>query len=296
MPAPAGLTVTEAAFTPTTLPPPAFVVDLQQYPVLIHLGFESVPNTDLTVATHPAANGSLSWQRTESGYQAVFSRDLTSGNRDLYLAQRDSDQPLNLTQAAGDDLQPAISPDSRRIAFSSGRAGNLDIYVMDAGGDNLNRLTSSRGFDEWPAWSPDSGQIAFVSDRDGNVEIYTMNSDGGNPQRLTNHPADDWPVIWSPGGNSLLFASNRAGNWNLYLLELQTATLTPLTNDPGDERDPAWSPDGQTIAFAYSNGGQWDVFSLPAPTGSSVEIPRSQWVQVTATSKDERYPAWLPLP
>jgi hypothetical protein len=40
-----GLTVTEAAFTPTSLPPPAFVVDLQHYPVLIHMGFESVPHS-----------------------------------------------------------------------------------------------------------------------------------------------------------------------------------------------------------------------------------------------------------
>lgn len=276
-----------------TPPPPALTVDSRSYPALLDLNFEPIPNTRLIAATGPAAASRLSWLRRASGYEALFSGDLAGSNRDLYLASP-TGQPLNLTQSAGDDLQPALSPDNRRIAFSSGRGGNLDIYVMDANGGNVTQLTSSRGFDEWPAWSPDGGQIAFVSDRDGNVEIYRMNDDGNNQQRLTDHPADDWPVVWSPDGRTLLFASNRDGNWNLFLLEIPGGKLTRLTGDPGDEREPAWSPDGRTIAFTANSGSNWDIYTLPAPGGAPTEIPRSQWNQVTATSKNERYPTWLP--
>ncbi|MCL4302761.1 MAG: PD40 domain-containing protein [Anaerolineae bacterium] len=287
---------TEAASltVPSPTPPaPALTVDPLSYPALLDLSFEPIPNTHLIAAIGPAAASRLSWLRRASGYEALFSGDLAGGDRDLYLAPQ-AGQPLNLTQTAGDDLQPALSPDKRRIAFTSGRGGNLDIYVMDADGGNVIQLTTNRGFDEWPAWSPDGGQIAFVSDRDGNVEIYGMNSDGSNQQRLTGHPADDWPVVWSPDGRTLLFASNRDGNWNLFVLELPGGKLTRLTNDPGDEREPAWSPDGRTIAFTANSGSNWDIYTLPAPTGAPTEIPRSQWIQVTATSKNERYPAWLP--
>ena len=32
------------------------------------------------------------------------------------------------------------------------------------------------------------------------------------------------------------------------------------------------------------------------PDVGPLQVAGSQWAQVTATSKDERYPAWLPLP
>jgi Tol biopolymer transport system component len=213
-------------------------------------------------------------------------------------------QPAALTQAAGDDVQPAWSPDGQRVAFSSGRHGNFDIYVMDATclnqpegcQDEPVRLTDSQGYEEWPAWSPDGQRIAFVSDQDGDVEIYTMNVDGSNQQQFTHNPSADWPVSWSPDGRWLLFASDRDGNWNLYLVEaISGSQPIRLTNDPADEREPIWSPDGQTIAFAANASGNWDIYTLPAfSAGRPVERPRSAWIQITDTPTDEHYPVWVP--
>jgi len=286
------VTVVPAA-QPANPSAPVSSLDLSAYPALDGLGFAPVPRNQLTLTSNPAANSGLSWLPGASGYQALFSDRLTGSDRDLYLTSVEG-SVVNLTQSAGDDLQPAVSPDGRRIAFSSGRGGNLDIYVMDANGSNLTQLTSSRGFDEWPAWSPDGRTLVFVSDRTGNVEIYTIPANGGPEQRLTDHPADDWPAVWSPDGRRLLFASNRDGNWNLFLLELAGGTLTRLTSDPGDEREPAWSPDGRTLAFAHSSGDNWNIFTIPAPSAAPAEIHRSQWTQMTTSSRDERYPAWLP--
>lgn len=292
-PPPVRVTVIPAAVRPTNPSAPPVAVDPAAYPALAGVGFEFVPRSTLTLTSNPAANSGLSWLPGPLGYQALFSDDLASGDRDLYITSGDG-SVVNLTQSSGDDLQPAVSPDGRRIAFSSGRNGNLDIYVMDANGSNLIQLTSSRGFDEWPAWSPDGGTLAFVSDRDGNTEIYTAPAGGGSEQRLTDHPADDWPAVWSPDGRRLLFASNRDGNWNLFLLELAGGTITRLTSDPGNEREPTWSSDGQTLAFTHFNGNNWDIFTVPAPLGVPAEISRGEWTQMTTSSRDERYPSWLP--
>jgi TolB protein len=126
------------------------------------------------------------------------------------------------------------------------------------------------------------------------VEIYTMDADGSNQQRLTRHPADDWPAAWSPDGSKLVFSSNRDSNWNLYVIDADGSNPVRLTNDPANEREPAWSPDGRTIAFAHDGNGNWDIYTLPASTGIPTALPRSEWTQVTDTSIDERYPAWLP--
>jgi signal transduction histidine kinase len=216
-----------------------------------------------------------------------------ANDRDIYLLNH-TGRPLNLTAVAGDDLQPAWSPDGGHIAFSSGRSGNFEIFIMAADGSNLRQLTDSRGFDEWPAWSPDGQQLAFVSDRDGNAEIYVMAADGSNPRRLTDHPADDWPAAWSPDGQWLVFASNRDEDWDLYLVLAKGGPALRLTNAPADERDPTWSPDGKMIAFAYNGGGNWDIYTLPTPTEILNEISPDLWTQVTNTPADERYPTWLP--
>ncbi|MEW5960293.1 MAG: ATP-binding protein [Chloroflexota bacterium] len=241
-------------------------------------------------ATQPLLDGGQSWS---SAGQLLFTA-ATHGDRDLYLARGDGSQPQRLTVAAGDDTQPAWSPDGRFIAFSSGRTGNFDIYKMPADGSQVVQLTTSRGYDEWPAWSPDGRQIVFVSDRDGNEEIYVMNADGSSQQRLTHHPAADWPASWSPAGDRLVFASNRDGNWNLYLINADGRGLTRLTADPADEREPAWSPAGRSIAFASDRRGNWDIYTLPVPGGSMTEVSAAEWTQITNTPTDERFPTWQP--
>jgi signal transduction histidine kinase len=280
-------------------PPPArppakglsFVTDQggSQFVGLHPLGETS--GTNLQAAGSIVGDSSLSW--SPQGDRVVFTTK-RDGNFEIYVANADGSEPLNLTRSSGYDTQPSWSPDGRRIAFTSGRGGNVDIYVMDANGSNLRQLTTGRGYEEWSVWSPDGRKIAYVSDQDGNIEIYTINVDGSNEQQITKNPADDWPVVWSPDSRSLLFSSNRDSNWNLYVVDAEGGEAQRLTNDPADEREPAWSPDGRTIAFAYNGGDNWDIYTIPAPVGSPTEIPKSAWTQFTNTPANERYPAWSP--
>jgi signal transduction histidine kinase len=250
----------------------------------LNLGDDDDPNLAIDIIE----NSRLSWSSTG---QVLFAGD-RAGNRNIFVSSLDNGPPRQLTSAVGDDLQPAWSPDGRKIAFSSGRTGNLNIYVMDADGRNLTQLTDSLGFDEWPVWAPDGQQIAFVSDRDGNVELYRMNADGSAQLRLTNHPADDWPAAWSPDGRWLAFASERDEDWNLFVIPARGGSPTRITNAPGAEREPVWSPDGQSIAFAYNISDNWDVYTLRLSPDDFTEIPPSAWTQITNTPADERYPVW----
>ncbi len=244
-----------------------------------------LPNTTEAIGTN--SNSRLNW--SPAG-QALFAGE-QNGNRDIFVTG--NEEPVRLTTSNGDDWQPDWSPDGQRVAFSSNRAGNFSIYVMDADGSNLTQLTESRGFDEWPVWSPDGSKLAFVSDRDGNVEIYTINADGTNLHRITYNSADDWPATWSPDGNRLVLASDRDGDWNLYLTTVTGENVVRLTDDPGDERDPIWLPNSQTIAFAYNNGNNWDIYTLEISQSGLSEIPASNWIQITNTPIDERYPTAL---
>ncbi len=114
---------------------------------------------------------------------------------------------------------PAVSPDGKRIAFSSSRDGDFEIYVMKVDGSNVRRLTKSPGLATRPAWSPDGKRLAFTSNRDGNYEIYVINAEGTGLTRLTNQPErDDYPA-WHPDGRRLVVVSERNGKFDLYLVD-----------------------------------------------------------------------------
>ena len=93
---------------------------------------------------------------------------------------------------------PALSPDSRKIAFTSTRDGNAEIYVMNADGGGLRRLTNDPSLDEYPTWSPDGQWIAFHSDRDGDLDIYIARPDGSDVRQLTDNDDIDMEPSWSP--------------------------------------------------------------------------------------------------
>jgi len=70
--------------------------------------------------------------------------------------------PVPVLVSTREDREPALSPDSSRIAFVSSRAGSPEIWVADVSGGSARRLTSFGGPQVGaPSWSPDGRAIVF---------------------------------------------------------------------------------------------------------------------------------------
>jgi Tol biopolymer transport system component len=217
----------------------------------------------------------------------VSNHDYQFGN-DIYRMNADGSDVTRLTVTQSSNLDPAWSPDGRRIAFSSRPpAGDEEIWVMNADGTGLQQLTFSPGGDVTPSWSKDGSRIAFVSHRDGNPEIYVMNADGTGATRITDSPGADQGPMWSPDGKRIAFLSDRLDpggqEWDLYTMDPDGTRITRLTLLHAFVNFVSWHPKGRHIAFSTQEG----IFVI--------SVDGSQLTQILSDADGDGWdPSWSP--
>jgi Tol biopolymer transport system component len=207
---------------------------------------------------------------------AVSSNRVSPANPDavsqIWVMNADGSRPRQLTFDTHVNLDPAFSPDDRRIVFDRQFAppdsdvDDQDILVMRAGGTGERNITNSPGVDDaQPNWSPDGRRIAFTSNRDGDYEIYTARPDGSHAHQLTTNTTftDDRPN-WSPDGRKIAFSSDRTGNSAIWTMSADDGTHLKQITFGGSDFNPAFSPDGKMMCFASFRTGFPDIFTMRA--------------------------------
>ncbi|HKX86994.1 MAG TPA: hypothetical protein VJL37_09985, partial [Flavobacterium sp.] len=84
---------------------------------------------------------------------------------EIYMADMKGNIVKQLTDSPGYDAEAVVSPDGKKIAFTSIRSGDLEIYTMDIDGSNVKQVTSGLGYDGGCFFSHDSKKLVFRSSR-----------------------------------------------------------------------------------------------------------------------------------
>lgn len=116
-----------------------------------------------------------------------------NGQQDIYVADIDGSNELQLTDTVEADFRPAFDPSGQRIAFvSEADAGHRDIWLINADGSNPARLLEIDGSEWHASWTPDGQSLVYYSEVTGDREIYSVGIDGSNLTNLTNDPSADF--------------------------------------------------------------------------------------------------------
>jgi dipeptidyl aminopeptidase/acylaminoacyl peptidase len=182
----------------------------------------------------------------------------------LYAVDLATKALTQITSGDYDDAQPAWSPDSRLIAFTSNRSKpdpdrtyNTDIWVVAANnterGAHLTQITTNLGEDSSPAWSPDGKLIAYTTQLDPRLFQYATHhlavspAAGGSARVLTqSFDRNATEPRFSPDGNSIYFIADDDGT--------QILARVPAT---GGEVTRAIS--GRFLLYAYSLAKNGDI-------------------------------------
>jgi Tol biopolymer transport system component len=160
----------------------------------------------------------------------------------------------------GPGLEPAWSPDGRRIAFS--RSDSL--WTESPTGTDVRQLTPDGSHDFWPQWSPDGKEIAFLH-ADGFLDV--VSAAGGTPTVLARGLGyDRQAFVWARGG-AILYGNS----YDLYRVSADGSTDQLLLRAPSTVDNLALASDGDTVAFSVGpygspgTAGVW-TYSLAAQT------------------------------
>jgi len=209
---------------------------------------------------------------------------------DIVTAKSDGSNVKQLTDTKGYDAEATVSPDGKKIIFTSMRDGDLDLYVMDKDGKNVKRLTTELGYDGGAFFSPDSKQIvyrAFHPKTEAETarykqrlvenlieptvfEVWTMNADGTNKRQITKLGAASFAPFFTPDGRRIIFCTNffatdaRKRNFDLALINVDGSNLERVTFHETFDGFPMFSPNGKKLVFASNRNaakqGDTNVF------------------------------------
>jgi TolB protein len=159
-----------------------------------------------------------------------------------------------LTSGPYQDINPDISHDGKRIAFSSNRNGPWNIYILDLETGEIQQFTDSAAYDGNPSWSPDGQWLVFESYQLDNLEILIQDvNQTTGPIPLTRNPAADFSPEWSPQGRRISFLSDRSGQVEVWYADLdlpQEDKAVKINNSPGDYiQHPTWSGDSRYLTW-----------------------------------------------
>ncbi|MFV0388004.1 MAG: amidohydrolase family protein [Pyrinomonadaceae bacterium] len=216
---------------------------------------------------------------------------------DIYIVDIAGGNARALTQDFAWNIQPAISPDGKQVAFVSDRDGISNIWTMNIDGTNLRQVSKEKqNIVHSPKWSPDGEYIVadkgIMSSRSipaGEIWLYHVSGGGGLPIKTRQYGKRDQKNIadpvFSPDGKYIYYTQDitpgSVFEYNRDPLKSLFAIVRYEINEGREERYIAGvggaivatpSPDGKKIAFIRRIRNKTALFIKDFDTGTEEPI------------------------
>ncbi|MFN0180467.1 MAG: TolB family protein [Gemmatimonadales bacterium] len=202
------------------------------------------------------------------------------GHLEVYSSKLDGSDLEPLTSNGAYNAEATVSPDGRRIIFTSTKDGDIELYTMKVDGSDVRRITNRIGYDGGAFFSPDGTRIVWragypTSARDSadyqqllarrlvrpaRVEVWVANADGTEPRQVTRLGGANFAPYFHRDGKRIIFSSNhdnpRSGKFDLYLINVDGTGLERVTTYEDFDSFPMWSPDGKKLVWASNRNGK----------------------------------------
>jgi Tol biopolymer transport system component/DNA-binding SARP family transcriptional activator len=263
------------SFTPGTPPPPAAVVPEPAGPTPREIAPAAAGRRRFTIGA---------WVAAVVAAVAIGAVLLNSGG----ARTPELGGSRKITFDAGLEVDPALAPDGRLLAYAAGPEGAMRVYVRRVDGGRAVRVSGDFGGDHRrPRWSPDGSHLVYQA----GGAVWMVPALGGPSRPVIPVPAGNARAFypeWSPDGRTLAWVQGDT----IFSRRLAGGPASALGTLPS-AHSLAWSPDGRWIAavagnaaFVYGAGAATmqvgftnvgnlapsSVWVVPATGGAAVQV------------------------
>jgi TolB protein len=221
----------------------------------------------------------------------IYFTSTRTGHKEIWMMDPDGGNQRQLTRYNNISIQPAISPDGTKIAFSSWVRGNPGIFVFSVDPVRDLRFYNQRAsVNSSPSFTPDGKQIVYSSSATGCCRIFIANLDGSGVRPISSGSwIDTEPKVNPKNANDMVFVSGRSGPQQIYKMNMDGADIERLTPGEGEASNPSWHPGGQMLAYAWTRGfatGNFNIFTM--------DVATRKYTQLTQNAGKNENPSWAP--
>lgn len=204
---------------------------------------------------------------------------------DIFMADLDGNIVKQLTTSPAYDAEATLSPDGKKMIYTSTKDGDIELYIMNLKTGKEKRITNTPGYDGGAWFSPNGKKIIWRASRPNTesdikeykdllaenlvaptkMEVWVARANGKNARQVTNLGQANWAPNFMPDSRRIIFASNheykRGFPFNMYIINEDGSGLQKVSRDNGFDAFPMFSPDGKKVIFSSNrnNGGTRDT-------------------------------------
>ncbi len=215
--------------------------------------------------------------------EAVMTEDRSEFVSQIWVANSDGSDAMQMTFATKSSTNPVWSPDGKFLAFTSDRSGKTNLFRLRLTGGEAEQLSDVKSGVGAFAWSPDSQQIAFVMTdppTDADEKAAKLKDDSRWMDR--DYKMDRLYLI--------SVAKDNDGKRVSRLLTPGNFTIGAAARPGGGSFD--WSPDGKSIVFSHRKTPFADDW--PTSDVSIVEVATRKITPLAKTGGSEFAPLFSP--